>query len=203
MIAEGSVFTELTVIQYSGRSKEKKPRHQWLCRCSCGELKNIRGHDLVHQQAKSCGCLRRKGKHRHTAGRKHSAEYTTWGGMIKRCTNPKAKSYERYGGRGISVCQRWRDSFVDFYEDVGPKPSNEHSLERIDNNKNYEPENCRWATGSEQARNTRRNHTLTLSGVTRTLVEWSEITGLKSSTIRMRVSRYGWSVERALTEGVA
>jgi len=124
-------------------------------------------------------------------------EYSTWSLMIQRCEDPSSDRYGYYGGRGISVCPKWRTSFAAFLEDVGPKPSPAHSLDRIDPNGNYEPGNVRWATKKEQARNRRTNRLLTVNGETRCLSEWSEITGIPKTTLRLRLER-GWPPERAV-----
>ncbi len=118
--------------------------------------------------------------------------------MVQRCHNPKNHAYSRYGGRGIEVCQRWRDSFVDFMADVGPRPSLAHEIDRIDNEKGYAPGNVRWATSKQQGRNRSTNHRITALGETLCIVEWSERTGLSKETIRQRLKR-GWSPERAVT----
>jgi hypothetical protein len=126
-------------------------------------------------------------------------EYWVWALMIQRCHNPSAKYFPLYGGRGITVCNRWRTSFGTFFADMGARPAKGLSLDRIDNDGGYSPENCRWATRKEQMRNTRNNSYLTLNGETHLLCEWVEITGLNSSLISNRINRMGWSVEEALT----
>lgn len=126
-------------------------------------------------------------------------EYRLWSSMITRCTNPKFKDWHLYGGRGITVCERWRRSFAAFFVDVGARPSQHHSLDRWpDPDGNYEPGNVRWATGTEQCRNTARNRRITFEGVTLPLVEWAERTGLRRETIADRLNR-GWSVAQTLT----
>lgn len=131
-----------------------------------------------------------------------SPEYAVWNEMIARCTRPSSKGWQLYGGRGIKVCERWQ-KFVAFIEDMGPRPGPRYTVERVDNSGNYTPENCRWATFTEQARNTRKNRTLTAFGQTRTIAEWAEITGLKYMTLYQRVATYGWDTERALTTSAA
>ncbi|MFI1165588.1 hypothetical protein ACH4UM_18730 [Streptomyces sp. NPDC020801] len=127
--------------------------------------------------------------------------YSTWRTMIRRCHNPAAHNYPRYGGRGIHVCPAWRDSFDQFLAEIPPRPSPEYSLERVDNNRGYEPGNVRWATPREQARNTRTNHYLTALGQTRLLEEWVEITGIPKSTLFNRIRR-GWDDEAVITTPV-
>lgn len=137
----------------------------WLCRCDCGKIKTIRGGSLRTGKTLSCGCFNKEvtidrskitnRKHGLCANGVITSEYRTWQHMIGRCTQPSRKDYKNYGGRGISVCERWKDSVQDFLKDMGPKPSAKHSLDRIDVNGNYEPSNCRWATWREQRMNQR------------------------------------------------
>ncbi len=127
--------------------------------------------------------------------------YYSWNNMRTRCHNEKAPEYSRYGGRVIKVCERW-SSFKNFLEDMGPKPSKKHSLDRIDNEGNYTPENCRWATVGEQSRNRRTNHMITFKGLTLCLKDWAAKTGMKHTTLSMRLTKYGWSVDKALTTPV-
>lgn len=124
--------------------------------------------------------------------------YCTWTHMISRCEDRGTESYPRYGGRGIGVCKRWRESFAAFAADMGMRPSPKHSIDRINPNGNYEPGNCRWATPKEQARNKRRNLLLSAFGVTRCAAEWSELMGINSDTLRARLFILGWSVEKTL-----
>ena len=125
--------------------------------------------------------------------------YVVWCGIVQRCENPAHAAYPRYGGRGITICTRWRRDFMAFYEDMGPRPTPGYSVDRIDNDGPYSPENCRWATAKEQNRNCRTNRMLTFQGETLCLAEWSERTGIKQTTLLQRLDRSGWSVERALT----
>lgn len=123
--------------------------------------------------------------------------------MISRCENPNVHGYERYGGSGVKVCARWRESFANFYIDMGPRPSIEHSLDRYPNRKgHYEPGNVRWATRREQNNNTSQNVYITVDGVTRTLTEWCRLKNLNIHTIRNRIDRHGWDPVRAVTEPV-
>lgn len=131
----------------------------------------------------------------------HRSEWLAWREMRKRCSNPNRRDYGRYGGRGIRVCPRWLRSFDAFLADMGPKPTPNHSLDRIDNNGPYSPENCRWATRTEQMRNTRTNRIVSLGGVSLPLAAWCERFGLKDNTVSHRRAR-GWDIERALTTPV-
>lgn len=128
-------------------------------------------------------------------------EYRIWQGMKSRCHSPTEQTFSYYGGRGIVVCERWRQSFKAFIEDVGRRPSNEHTIERIDNDGNYEPGNVKWATHAEQVLNRRTTLKLTLHDQTKPLVEWAEITGIPYETLRSRI-RDGWTDKKALTTPV-
>lgn len=135
-----------------------------------------------------------------TAG-KYSPEYSIWVNMRSRCNNPNNRRYNTYGLRGITVCEAWEADFVNFIHDMGRRPSPEHSIERIDNNGNYEPGNCRWATQKEQARNRTTSRFIQISGETKTLAEWCEIRGLPVNTVHARL-KTGWDEERALSQPV-
>lgn len=128
----------------------------------------------------------------------HTPEYWILAGMKRRCYNKNEKAYRNYGGRGIKVCDRWLNSFEAFLEDMGKRPSNKYSIERIDVNKDYKPGNCIWATDMEQANNTRANHKITINGITKNLMEWQRQFSMPNSTFQNRIKR-GWTVEKALT----
>lgn len=137
-------------------------------------------------------------KHGHATGGRLTAEYRAWQCMITRCENSNSINYAEYGGSGITVCERWRNSFAAFLEDMGLKPGPEYTLDRYPNPAgNYEPGNCRWATPKQQARNRRTNLLLTYNGQTKTLAEWAERTGFRGGTIKRRLER-GWSVRDAI-----
>jgi hypothetical protein len=128
-------------------------------------------------------------------------EHKTWLSMKNRCLNPNDTRFADYGGRGITICDKWENSFETFYADMGPRPEG-CSIDRIDVDGDYEPSNCRWATDTEQRRNKRNNHLITHKGETKTLAEWSEITNIKYATLKIRINKLKWPVERALTEPV-
>jgi len=134
--------------------------------------------------------------HGHAAPGFRTPTYITWMAMIQRCTNPKHKSYHRYGGRGVQICERWRNSFEAFKEDMGER-SSEQSIERIDNNGNYEPGNCRWATNQEQNLNREDTVKITIGSVTKTIPEWAEVKGLSPNALYLRI-RNGWDPVTAI-----
>lgn len=173
------------------------------CTCKCGTEKFVRADYLLKGVTKSCGCLRAHWtvKHGHSRGNSKlgslkTPEYATWDAMIQRCTNPKAMFWENYGGRGIRVCDRWRNSFAHFLEDMGNRPDG-HSIDRINNDGNYEPSNCRWATTGEQLRNTRRNVSITFNGKTMCMKDWAKELGMSVPVLRNRI-RF-WTLEKAMT----
>lgn len=170
----------------------------WNCQCDCGNTVVIRLCQLT--KTFSCGCLRNERVREATSthGMSRSTEYKIWSGILKRCYNAGNHAYDRYGGRGIIVCDRWRHSFPNFYSDMGGRPSDQHSVERRDNDGPYSPENCYWATVTEQANNKRNNVVIEYNGASRTMAEWARELGIGSSVLQRRLKR-GWSVKSALT----
>ena len=140
-------------------------------------------------------------KHGHTAGGR-SKEWTAWKNMINRCTRTCTARYKRYGGRGITVCSRWIESFENFFADVGFAPSSEYQLDRKNNNGNYEPENVRWASRSEQIKNSTKARYIEAFGKRQTIGDWAAETGIKRRTIQMRIDAYGWPADVALSAKV-
>lgn len=191
----GQRFGKLVVVgRDMSPSKTKQKRVRWACQCDCGNTTSVSSDNLKSGNTISCGCAKFTAKLIH--GMTGTPTYSAWDAMIQRCTNPNSLKYSDYGGRGITVCDRWL-VFSNFLEDMGVKPDG-LELERMDNNNGYFPGNCKWATRVEQARNTRSNRLLTMGEETLCLAEWSDRTGINHNTIIERLKR-GWSVEKALT----
>ncbi|KAA3598797.1 MAG: hypothetical protein D8M57_13105 [Candidatus Scalindua sp. AMX11] len=187
----GHRFGRLTVLGFGYRS----PRREgyWRVLCSCGKMKIVRGADMKNGKIQSCGCLRSERTRIATMshGMSKTSTYSVWVNMKRRCTDTGNAAYNNYGGRGIKVCTRWLESFENFLSDMGERP-NKTSLDRINNDGNYEPANCKWATRKEQSTNKRNNINLTHNGVTLNLSQWSGLLKIPRTTL---VSRYkkGWS----------
>lgn len=191
----GRKFGKLTIININSYNPVK-----CKCKCECGNIKIIRYSDLRSGKTVSCGCYaKEKNKENHTIhGKSNSRLFSIWANMISRCENKNIDTYKYYGKRGISVCYEWRNSFQEFYDwSISNGYKENLTLDRIDNNKNYSPDNCRWATIKEQSNNRRGNRILTYNGETRTLTQWAEIIGCRESMLRSRLNR-GWSVEKAI-----
>jgi len=202
----GRRFGRLVVVGYNRRQGHD---HKWLCRCDCGGEKAVLSKGLKSGNTSSCGCFHReqtsraKRTHGFTAGAKKDPLYRVWVSMIQRCHNPNDTGFGRYGGRGIVVCDRWRFGengevgFVCFLADMGYRPSSKHSLDRIDNQRGYEPDNCRWATDVEQSRNRTITKMVTFQGKLMPLGTACELAGLPYDPVVQRL-RKGWSEEHAL-----
>jgi hypothetical protein len=187
-------FGKLTAISYLHKGL-------WNCTCDCGSKTIQQSSAMREGRVVSCGCYGKTLGHLNaTHGMSLTKEYKVWQQMKKRCLDKKDKSFSNYGGRGISVCEKWINSFECFISDIGGRP-NGMSLDRIDVNGNYEPSNCRWASMKTQARNKTNNQIITFNGVSACLSEWEEITGIKHGTIRRRIKN-GWSIEDALSVNV-
>lgn len=195
----GQVFGRLIVLEYTNQRKGKVII--WKCKCACGQVLLVNGQSMKSGNTKSCGCLDREsrskaGMARRTHRKSRTSEHRVWTAMRSRCMNKSHESWASYGGRGITVCDRWFH-FENFLADMGPRPRGT-SLDRINNEGGYSPDNCRWATRREQQRNQRGNKLLTFQGETLCLIEWEERTGISSLAISTRIKR-GWSIEDALT----
>lgn len=188
----------LTVIEF--QRDPRRPQHPvYLCRCDCGQTAKVARANMARTH--SCGCIKREMlQAKATHGMSSSPEYHTWADIKARCSRPKRREFGAYGGRGITVCLRWIDSFENFYADMGPRPSRKHSIDRIDANGNYEPNNCRWATAKEQRINQRRVTLHTFNGVTGTLKDLAKHAGISYTAVRQRIHSLKWTLDKALTK---
>ena len=192
----GKQFGRLKVVEESGHLG---PFVAFKCQCDCGNAVIVRGTSLRTGNTTSCGCVRKEivSDLNKTHGMRHKAEYSVWQNMISRCTNSNTNCFYRYGGRGITVCDEWRD-FEKFYADMGDSPHG-MTLDRIDNNGPYSKENCRWSTLGDQARNTRRTKLVEYNGKKQCLKDWASEVGISYNTLRKRFVLYNWPFEKALT----
>lgn len=205
---KGHVFGRLTVIGFAGReTRGKQKESKWFCRCECGSFVKVHGGSLRAGHSKSCGCLssevssERNTKHGDLKAYKRHYLYTTRRSILFRCHNPKNKDYVRYGERGITLFEEWRASYVAFRDYVlstlGDRPEN-HQLDRIDNDRGYEPGNLRWATPSQNSSNRRDTKFMTIRGVTKSRPEWASVPGAANlDRITQRILK-GWSDEEAV-----
>lgn len=197
----GERFSRLVVLGPVGQNRDKTIK--WLCQCDCGNTPIIGTRALRAKTTFSCGCYHREwmSQQHTTHGYGQHPLYQTWHTIIRRCTWPNYKGYPSYGGRGITICDEWRDDVTAFCDHVSRLPhygKKGYTLDRIDNSLGYFPGNLRFATASEQSRNRRTSTLITYNGKTTNLVEWAAITGISRATIGARLKR-GWSVEKALT----
>ena len=189
-------FGRLTVIEFRGM---RRGESLWRCQCDCGgEVTTTKSH--LRGNTRSCGCLQIENRIQKatTHGGRRKPEYKVWAGIKSRCYCKTNSRYADYGGRGIKVCDRWLESFANFYADMGPRPSPQHELDRFpDNNGDYRPGNCRWTTSRQNNRNRRNNRQIAFDGKCLCVTEWAEVTGLTISAINHRLDD-GWSPERIL-----
>lgn len=188
----GRVFSDLTVI--SGGERRNR-QNAWKCLCKCGNYHIVQTSCLMDKSVQSCGCRRVSAQYKH--GGKGTQMYYTWNGIRNRCYNPKSVSYRLYGGAGVIMCDRWRNDFKAFLDDMGLPPSDRHSVDRINGAKIYSKETCKWSTQTEQVRNRSMTVRLTYKGETKPMAEWCEILGMGYGTLKSRVFNYGWSIDEA------
>jgi hypothetical protein len=198
----GKKFGILTAINRIGT---KDRQALWLCKCECGNEKIIKASSLNTNKCTSCGCLRGKKiaesniKNKTTHNKSGSRIYWIWSSMIERCTNKKNKQYKHYGDRGIKVCEEWRNSFENFYKDMGDRPINKSSLGRIDNDKGYYKENCRWETYNQQANNKRNNKRYIIGEENLTLKQISEKYNINYGTLKSRINESKMPIDIAIS----
>lgn len=200
-------FNDLTNKRYGRWTAMEKAANRgkqtmWLCKCDCGTIREVNAYSLTHNGTYSCGCFAKEHPNRKKHGLSYSATHRIWANMKDRCYNPHNKAYSDYGGRGIIVCERWKNNFEAFYEDVSKLPHFDekgYSLDRIDNEKNYEPSNVRWATSAEQNQNKRNNINITYNGKTQCLKAWAKELDMPYCTLWQRIKTLKWSAERAFT----
>lgn len=199
----GRRFGRLTAIEYYGKSSNG--HSLWLCECDCGNTKVVNISDVKAGKISSCGCYQRE-RHienatKHNMCKEHPKLYNEHYNMIQRCHNENCKNYTNYGGRGIKVCDRWRESIRDFYDDVSALPHFEedgYSLDRIDNDGDYAPNNVRWATNREQNMNRRNTLVVEYNGKTHTLLEWSDILGIPYDILYQHYRRAGRDLSKVI-----
>ncbi len=190
VVEAGTRIGKLTVLP----RKDSDPIWGWNCLCDCGNITFASNYILMYGRRKSCGCLRLEVTTKH--GKEGTLIYTTWAQMKARCLNTKHKAYKDYGGRGITVCDRWLE-FKNFYSDMGEKPKG-FSLDRINNNLGYSPENCKWSNQVQQLANRRNTAMLEYNGVVKPRTEWAREYGISWITLRSRIL-LGWDMHKSLT----
>ena len=197
----GERYGRLTVLRYAGRASNGQSR--WLCRCDCGRETTVARSNLRSGKQVSCGCKRREqaGTINYSHGGSNTRLYSIWANMITRTTNPKGTAYNRYGGRGITMCQEWRDSFEAFRDwSLANGYTDDLTIDRIDNDSGYKPDNCRWTTWHKQFNHRTGTRLITYGGETLSISQWAERLNLSKTMLYQRFAA-GWSAERALTEG--
>ena len=197
----GCRFGRLLVIKKYGHNGKAVT---WLCKCECGSEVIVRGDSLRKGATQSCGCIHREQliDRNSTHGLCGQRLYNIWGCMVQRCYNSKTPCYDRYGGRGVTIYDEWRNNFQAFYDWAMTHGYKDGlTIDRIDNDEGYFPDNCRWITAKEQGNNRSTNRYLEFNGEKHTVSEWSELLGISTSCIDSRLRR-GWSIEKTLTEEI-
>lgn len=187
----GKTYFRLTVSEYCGKTSQDGD-HLWRCECECGNVVVVQAKNLFHTYypVKSCGCLYKETRHsaKATHGLSRTPEYAVWLDMRRRCSNPNSTNYSNYGGRGITVCERWLD-FTNFFADMGQRPTAKHEIDRRDNDGNYEPDNCYWATRYEQSIHKRSTRWVEYNGERLALVEWCRRLNIPYSRTQLRLNK--------------
>jgi hypothetical protein len=194
----GKRFGRLTIISRAPDKicKGNRKRIMWVCKCDCGNITIKNGDNIRKGNTSSCGCIKEK----HSMS--YSRLYRIWHGMLERCNNKNHVYFDDYGGRGIDVCDDWKSDFRKFMDwSLSNGYSEKLTIDRIDNNKGYSPDNCKWSTMKEQRNNTRANRNLTYNGITMNVTQWAEMLGISRNTLFSRL-RKGWNVEKALSTPV-
>lgn len=199
-IRAGNKYGRLTAIKFHHKDKWRHP--YWLFKCKCGNKKVIDVYKVTTKATKSCGCLHKEllSKNNATHRMTKTPTYISWIDMKTRCYNQKYRQRRNYKDKGITICDRWKNSFENFYQDMGKRPAGK-TLDRINNDGNYELNNCRWATAKQQANNTSKNCIILFNKQAKTLAEWSQFLNIKYSTIHSRLNR-GWSINKSLTKKI-
>lgn len=192
----GRHFKRWRVVAFAGVVNKKR---RWKCICDCGIIRTVTTDALISGISGSCGCLQKEAasKHNRTHGLNRTPEHNSWGHMKQRCLNKKCANYSGYGGRGIKICKRWL-KFENFISDMGKRPGPRFTIERIDNDGDYKPGNCRWATHKEQVNNQGSNTMVTLDGITKNVSQWALEIGVSAKLLNERL-RHGWNVEEAFS----
>ena len=206
----GKKFGKLTVLklnfkiqQYGKNGKKNGNKYYWLCKCECGNETNISSTRLKNNIIKSCGCLQKEVmKQKMTKHAKsHNRIYKIYYKMLGRCYNKTDNKFLYYGGRGITICDEWKNDFKAFYDwSMANGYADNLTIDRIDNDSNYAPSNCRWVDIKTQANNKRNNHYITYNDETHTIKEWSELLNINYSTLHKRITKYKWEIEKAFTQ---
>ena len=204
----GRVYGRLTVIERVENDKHGQAR--WKCLCDCGNYTVAVTSELNRGNVRSCGCLSREisKKVNFKHGFKNTRLYRVWDSMKKRCYNPNSQGYKYYGGKGITICDEWKNNFKSFHDWAFANGYDENAeymkctIDRIDTNGNYEPSNCRWVDVKSQERNRKNNIFITYKNETHCIGEWAEILGINYITLHQRIRKYNWSIERAFTTSV-
>lgn len=187
----GKKIGRWTFIKFHGYSR-------WLVRCECGKEKILYASNIKRGDSVSCGCYRAENPHNKTHGLSKTGVYLVWRNMLNRCYNKNVDSFKSHGARGIRVCDSWKNSFENFYKDIGHAYKHGLSLDRINNDGDYEPGNCRWANNEIQMNNKRTTHFFEIDGKKMTIKQWADEIGMNRNTLANRIYALGWSMEKAI-----